>query len=138
MNKGMRLSIYVGVLLMAITLIIFFVPNFGEEKTDMQYAKLGFLILSEAVVIASGIFLAKGKNTFLGAGLTAVMALYFIVNFLFIVTMNNINLLITCALVLNLMLVILVLVIVHANSQLDKKSKEINKDINTPKGGSSF
>jgi len=121
-----KVGVYVGIFLMIMTLIIFFVPNFGEPKTDIQYAKLGFLILSEVVFTGGFIFLSRANNTFLSAGITSAIVMYFIVNFLFVVTITKLTMLITFVSILNLVLLVLALVMINVNTHLDKKSKEIN------------
>ena len=138
MGKVAKTVIGVGLIAILITLVIFFVPNFGEAKTEIEYAKLGVILFSELVVIFGLIFLSKDKSIFLNAGLTSSMVIYFILNMIGIFLVSKIELLIAVAATLFLILLAIFIVMLKVNSNLKEESEKKLEDLDIPKSGSSF
>ena len=137
MNKFAKLVLSVGSIIIAITLIIFFVPNFGDAKTELQYAKLISVLVSEIVVILGYLYLSKGRTVFVNAGLSSMLLVYFVINLVLSLLVSKIELLITFSSIVLLIVLAIALFITRADSHLIAESEE-KKDLDKPKSGSSF
>ena len=135
MNKRVNLSIYIGAILITITLAIFFIPNFEEPRTLMQYAKLGFLLLSEVILTAGFIFYSKWKKTLLEASIVYSVIVYFMINFILVVRTDTLKTLVVFETILILSLLVLFLAIINIKSHISLKNKKIDINTSTQESG---
>ena len=138
MNKKSIATLVVGLLVIAITLVIFFIPRIGDERETVEYIRLGFIIASQVIVMGVVLYTGSRGSVFLTAGLTSTMTLYFIINLVGILLLTSIPNIITFGIVLNLIVAIIVIVFVTANTILEKEANNTENNIDIPKSGSSF
>jgi len=82
MKRTSILYLALGLILMAITLLIFFVPRMNElgEVSNLQWTKLGIVLASQVVLMLSLILLSRSKSMFLILSMSSFTSIWFIIN----------------------------------------------------------
>ena len=82
MKKASTLYLGIGFILVAITLIIFFVPRMGEldAVTTLEWTKLGIVLASQVILIMSMVISSCKSSMFSVLSVTSLSTTWFIIN----------------------------------------------------------
>jgi len=125
MKKPISLYLGIGFILMAITLVIFFVPRMGEEITTLQYTKLGIVLASQVILILNLIIMSRTKHLFSLLTTTSLTFFWFLINLVVTLVISEMQPLITWVVVIFLIYLAIMLILTFVGNNIgDDMAKE--------------
>jgi len=120
MKKATGLYLGLGLIMMVITLIIFFVPRMNELDlvTTLQWTKLGIILASQLVLFGSLILLSNSKSMFSIFTVSSFTTTWFLINLVLTLIINTMQSLIIWTSVLFLLYVAILLFLSFAGGSI--------------------
>ena len=126
-SKKMYWGVYIGAVLFALTLIIFFVPNSGTEKSEIEYAKLAGLLVPEAIMTFAFLFLAKKESPVLSKVISFSAIIYFALNAILVVILTTVAPIIVTMIALLIVFAVIFILMLNLNSKIEKIKNSTTK-----------
>ena len=139
MKGSSSLYLGLGLILVAITSIIFFVPRDFEYISSLEFAKFGIIIASQLVLIGNMMMMANKKSIFPVVTIMPLTSIWFIVNLVLVLLINTMQNLIVWTSVLFLVYIAITLILSFFSNHIgddlkkEKKIQEENKKKNVYK-----
>ena len=138
MKKATGLYLGLGLIMVVITLIIFFVPRMNEldAVTTLQWTKLGIILASQVVLFGSLIMLSNSKSMFSIFTVSSFTTTWFLINLILTLVINTMQTLIIWISVLFLIYVAILLFLsfaggtIKADEDRDRRLMEESKKKN--------
>lgn len=138
MKKSISLYLGLGLITIAITLAIFFIPRMGEFEsiTCLQYTKLGIIIASQVILFLNLILASTRKNMFSVLSTTSLTSFWFLINLVITLAFTEMQALITWVVVLFLLYLAVLLILTFFGGAIgddmvtEKSLQEENKKKN--------
>ena len=124
MKKAGGLYLGIGLIMMAITLIIFFVPRMNELHLvgGVEWTKLGIILTSQIIFVVSLIVLSRSQSMFSIFTISTISTFWFIINLIVTLVIRTLEPLIIWTSVIFLIYVAILLILNYAGGavQLDE------------------